>query len=99
MEGFIDKTSPEYYVRKLQSDADLRNMDIKVLVALHVSLKSQPISYVWLSGCELSDIIAFFSTYILVALMNILDTLSFVVGSASLSRIAVNRFSLVHWQP
>ncbi|KAF9135578.1 hypothetical protein BGW39_001904 [Mortierella sp. 14UC] len=46
VEGFIDKTSPEYYVRKLQSDADLRNMDIKVLVALHVSLKSQPISWV-----------------------------------------------------
>ncbi|KAF9416289.1 hypothetical protein BGZ94_010254 [Podila epigama] len=43
-EGFIDKTSPEYYVRKMQSDADLRNMDIKVLIALHVSLKSQPIS-------------------------------------------------------
>ncbi|KAG0026509.1 hypothetical protein BGZ81_006308 [Podila clonocystis] len=45
-EGFIDKTSPEYYVRKMQSDADLRNMDIKVLIALHVSLKSQPISWV-----------------------------------------------------
>ncbi|KAG0235138.1 hypothetical protein BGW42_005788 [Actinomortierella wolfii] len=45
-EGYIDKTSPEYYVRKLQQDADLRNMDIKVLVALHVSLKSQPISWV-----------------------------------------------------
>ncbi|KAF9082646.1 hypothetical protein BGX23_012256, partial [Mortierella sp. AD031] len=46
VEGFIDKTSPEYYVRKMQSDADLRNMDIKVLVALYVSLKSQPISWV-----------------------------------------------------
>ncbi|KAF9925656.1 hypothetical protein FBU30_004607 [Linnemannia zychae] len=46
VEGYIDKTSPEYYVRKMQSDADLRNMDIKVLVALHVSLKSQPISWV-----------------------------------------------------
>ncbi|KAG0256761.1 hypothetical protein DFQ27_005516 [Actinomortierella ambigua] len=45
-EGHIDKTSPEYFVRKLQQDADLRNMDIKVLVALHVSLKSQPISWV-----------------------------------------------------
>ncbi|KAG0323772.1 hypothetical protein BG004_003617, partial [Podila humilis] len=45
-EGFIDKTSPEYYVRKMQSDADLRNMDIKILIALHVSLKSQPISWV-----------------------------------------------------
>lgn len=33
-------------MRKMQSDADFRNMDIKVLVALHVSLKSQPISYV-----------------------------------------------------
>ncbi|KAG0049422.1 hypothetical protein BGZ83_005772 [Gryganskiella cystojenkinii] len=45
-EGYIDKTSPEYYVRKMQSDADFRNMDIKILVALHVSLKSQPISWV-----------------------------------------------------
>ncbi|KAF9905716.1 hypothetical protein BX616_000939 [Lobosporangium transversale] len=46
VEGQIDKSSPEYYVRKMQSDADLRNMDVKVLVALHVSLKSQPISWV-----------------------------------------------------
>ncbi|KAG0019125.1 hypothetical protein BGZ82_000238 [Podila clonocystis] len=43
-EGYVDKTSPEYYVKKMQGDADLRNMDVKVLVALHVSLKSQPIS-------------------------------------------------------
>jgi len=43
-EGFVDKTSPEYFVRKLYSDADFRNMDPKVLVALYVSLKSQPIS-------------------------------------------------------
>lgn len=99
MEGYIDKTSPEYYVRKLQSDADLRNMDIKVLVALHVSLKSQPISYVWLSGCELSDIIAFIVTRIHVTLTNILDTRLFIDGSASLSRIAVNKFFPAHWQP
>ncbi|KAF9357922.1 hypothetical protein BGX26_002860 [Mortierella sp. AD094] len=46
VEGHLDKTSPDYYVRKMQSDADLRNMDVKVLVALHVSLKSQPISWV-----------------------------------------------------
>ncbi|GJJ73060.1 hypothetical protein EMPS_05418 [Entomortierella parvispora] len=45
-EGFVDKTSPEYFVRKLLSDADFRNMDPKVLVALYVSLKSQPISWV-----------------------------------------------------
>ncbi|KAF9936663.1 hypothetical protein BGZ67_002157 [Mortierella alpina] len=45
-EGYIDKTSPEYYVRKMQMDSDFRNMDIKVLVALYVSLKSQPISWV-----------------------------------------------------
>ncbi|KAF9956390.1 hypothetical protein BGZ72_002808 [Mortierella alpina] len=45
-EGQIDKTSPEYYVRKMQMDSDFRNMDIKVLVALYVSLKSQPISWV-----------------------------------------------------
>ncbi|KAF9327544.1 hypothetical protein BG006_009173 [Podila minutissima] len=45
-EGFIDKTSPEYYIKKMQGDSDLRNMDAKVLVALHVSLKSQPISWV-----------------------------------------------------
>ncbi|KAK3818629.1 MAG: hypothetical protein J3Q66DRAFT_175596 [Benniella sp.] len=45
-DGHLDKTSPEFFVRKLQSDADLRNMDAKVLVALHVSLKSQPISWV-----------------------------------------------------
>lgn len=99
MEGYIDKTSPEYYVRKLQSDADLRNMDIKVLVALHVSLKSQPISYVWLSGCELLDNIAFIATRIHVALMNIRDARLFIGGSASLSRIAVNKFSPAHWQP
>ncbi|KAG0052875.1 hypothetical protein BGZ83_002023 [Gryganskiella cystojenkinii] len=43
-EGFVDKTSPEYFVRKMQTDGDLRNMDPKVLVALYVSLKSQPIS-------------------------------------------------------
>ncbi|KAF9582185.1 hypothetical protein BGW38_000535, partial [Lunasporangiospora selenospora] len=43
-EGYIDKSSPEYYVRKMQADADLRSMDVKLLVALHVSLKSQPIS-------------------------------------------------------
>ncbi|KAG0099486.1 hypothetical protein BGZ93_007361 [Podila epicladia] len=43
-EGYVDKTSPEYYIKKMQGDADLRNMDVKVLVALHVSLKSQPIS-------------------------------------------------------
>lgn len=46
MEGQIDKTSPEYYVHKLQSDADLRNMDSKILVALYVSLKSQLLPYV-----------------------------------------------------
>ncbi|KAF9109877.1 hypothetical protein BGX27_007091 [Mortierella sp. AM989] len=45
-EGFIDKSSPEYYVRKLQTDGDLRNTDSKFLLALHVSLKSQPISWV-----------------------------------------------------
>ncbi|KAF9356289.1 hypothetical protein BGX26_005472 [Mortierella sp. AD094] len=45
-EGFIDKSSPEYYVRKLQADGDLRNTDSKFLLALHVSLKSQPISWV-----------------------------------------------------
>ncbi|KAG0342256.1 hypothetical protein BG000_005983 [Podila horticola] len=45
-EGYVDKTSPEFYVKKMQGDADLRNMDVKVLVALHVSLKSQPISWV-----------------------------------------------------
>ncbi|KAF9115471.1 hypothetical protein BGX27_007724 [Mortierella sp. AM989] len=46
VEGFIDKNSPEFYVKKMQSDADLRNIDIKILVALFVSLKSQPISWV-----------------------------------------------------
>ncbi|KAF9582632.1 hypothetical protein BGW38_010954, partial [Lunasporangiospora selenospora] len=45
-EGYIDKSSPEYYVRKMQQDTDFRNMDIKVLIALHVSLKSQPITWV-----------------------------------------------------
>ncbi|KAI1302148.1 hypothetical protein EDD11_005716 [Mortierella claussenii] len=43
-EGHIDKSSPEYYVRKLQSDLDLRSTDPKFLLALHVSLKSEPIS-------------------------------------------------------
>ncbi|KAF9363124.1 hypothetical protein BGX34_004815 [Mortierella sp. NVP85] len=43
-EGHVDKSSPEYFVRKLQADGDLRNIDAKVLPALHVSLKSQPIS-------------------------------------------------------
>ncbi|KAF9930254.1 hypothetical protein BGZ67_005888 [Mortierella alpina] len=45
-EGYIDKSSPEYYVKRLQSDGDLRNTDSKFLLALHVSLKSQPISWV-----------------------------------------------------
>ncbi|KAF8940983.1 hypothetical protein BGZ58_003405 [Dissophora ornata] len=45
-EGYIDKSSPEYYVRKLQADGDLRNTDSKFLLALFVSLKSQPISWV-----------------------------------------------------
>ncbi|KAG0347011.1 hypothetical protein BG004_000301 [Podila humilis] len=43
-EGYIDKSSPEYYVKKMQGDVDLRTLDVKLLVALHVSLKSQPIS-------------------------------------------------------
>ncbi|KAF9956641.1 hypothetical protein BGZ72_002608 [Mortierella alpina] len=43
-EGYIDKSSPEYYVKRLQSDGDLRSTDSKFLLALHVSLKSQPIS-------------------------------------------------------
>ncbi|KAG0003943.1 hypothetical protein BGZ65_001179, partial [Modicella reniformis] len=44
-EGYIDKSSPEYYVHKLQADADLRNTDSKFLLTLSVSLKSQPISW------------------------------------------------------
>ncbi|KAG0304695.1 hypothetical protein BGZ98_005170 [Dissophora globulifera] len=43
-EGYIDKSSPEFFVRKLQNDPDLRNTDSKFLLALHVSLKSQPVS-------------------------------------------------------
>ena len=35
----------------MQSDSDFRNLDVKVLVALHVSLKSQPISYDLLIEC------------------------------------------------
>ncbi|KAF8977913.1 hypothetical protein BGZ46_007008 [Entomortierella lignicola] len=45
-EGFIDKSSPEFYVQKLMADGDLRSTDAKFLLALHVSLKSQPISWV-----------------------------------------------------
>ncbi|KAF9283140.1 hypothetical protein BGZ68_005530 [Mortierella alpina] len=45
-EGYIDKSSPEYYVKRLQADGDLRSTDSKFLLALHVSLKSQPISWV-----------------------------------------------------
>ncbi|KAG0250651.1 hypothetical protein BG011_008195 [Mortierella polycephala] len=45
-EGYIDKSSPEYYVRRLQTDSDLKNTDSKFLLALNVSLKSQPISWV-----------------------------------------------------
>ncbi|KAG0365393.1 hypothetical protein BGZ54_006556 [Gamsiella multidivaricata] len=44
--GYIDKSSPEYFIRKLQADGDLRNTDPKFLLALNVSLKSQPISWV-----------------------------------------------------
>ncbi|KAF9394110.1 hypothetical protein BGX21_010485 [Mortierella sp. AD011] len=45
-EGQIDKSSPEYYVQKLKDDGDLRSTDSKFFLALHVSLKSQPISWV-----------------------------------------------------
>ncbi|KAF9921658.1 hypothetical protein FBU30_008285 [Linnemannia zychae] len=45
-EGFIDKSSPEYFVRKLQLDGELKVTDPKFLLALYVSLKSQPISWV-----------------------------------------------------
>ncbi|KAG0279795.1 hypothetical protein BGZ95_000200 [Linnemannia exigua] len=45
-EGYVDKSSPEYFVRKLQLDGDLKVTDSKFLLALFVSLKSQPISWV-----------------------------------------------------
>ncbi|KAF9102025.1 hypothetical protein BGX29_005014 [Mortierella sp. GBA35] len=43
-EEYVDKSSPEYFVRKLQLDGDLKVTDSKFLLALFVSLKSQPIS-------------------------------------------------------
>ncbi|KAF9089573.1 hypothetical protein BGX23_006574 [Mortierella sp. AD031] len=45
-EEYVDKSSPEYFVRKLQLDGDLKVTDLKFLLALFVSLKSQPISWV-----------------------------------------------------
>ncbi|KAF9122342.1 hypothetical protein BGW39_009803 [Mortierella sp. 14UC] len=43
-ERYIDKSSSEHFVRKLQLDPDLKVTDSKFLLALFISLKSQPIS-------------------------------------------------------
>ena len=43
IDGRLDKSSPEYYTKALR---DPRNVDLKLLTALRVSLTNQPISWV-----------------------------------------------------